>query len=239
MKQYKALALLALLPTLSYAIHPVNGLYIGGGVGGSFTSSSDNVTFPTVTNITATQTTGNKVTYTVGMDGIGELGFRKDKMRFEAQTYFNLNNYDQLTLNNVTYPNPTTDLKGNVNMVGEMFNVFYDHLTTDHDGTIKPFFPYIGGGVGVLYVTNGFNFYQAGVKVGSALNESTTTYGFQGIIGGAMFLDDYSYAAIDYRFVGTGNISALNGAVYTSTINLVMNFSFETANNFKKALFAS
>jgi opacity protein-like surface antigen len=239
MRQLKALSLLLLAPTLSYAVNPVNGLYIGGGVGGSFTARNDSLIFSPINGVTSVQVTDSEVTYTPGIDGIGELGYRKDKFRVELQTYFNLNNYDKLTLNNVEFPNSTTDLKGNMNMIGEMVNVFYDHFTKDHDGTTKSFFPYLGGGLGIVYVTNAFNFYQAGVKVGSANDQSTTTYGFQAIIGGAMFFDDYSFAAIDYRFVGTGNVSALNGPVHTSTINLVLNFSFETADNFKKTLFGA
>lgn len=220
--------LLVLLPTSIYALKPVGGWYIGGGMGMSLSQENDNVAFPVVPNITTTSTTNNTVTYGVGIDGIGEIGYRKRPFRFELQTYFNLNNYEKLTLNDVDYPNSTTDLKGNANLLAEMVNVFYDHFSYSPDGaSIKAFVPYIGAGIGFGQVSNGFGFEQAGTEVANVKNKTNTTSVYQLIIGGSMFFDDYSFGAIDYRYVSTGNIDTLNGPLTTSTFNLVFNFSFD------------
>lgn len=224
----RLLCALSLLPTSLYALHPVEGWYFGGGIGASFSSSNSSLTFPAIPILGSAATTSADVTYGVGINGIGEIGYRKRPLRFELQSYFNLNNYENLSLNGTDYPNATTDLKGNAHIFAEIINVFYDHFSENADGSsVKSFVPYIGAGIGYGTISNGFGFYQAGTEVASVLNENVSTYVYQGVIGGSMFFDDYSFGAIDLRYTTTGKITALNGPFSTITINLVYNFAFD------------
>lgn len=214
---------------VSFALNPEDGLYAGVLVGPSWAPS-----------ITLRTTQALELNYQI-MGQIGaQVGYRCDKVRAEAEFFYNSNPYSNIVFNGVTYTtNKTTEnyFNGQTNLMFGMFNVYYDLLPPP--STDSNFAPFVGIGVGYGSSQNTLSITANSEEITpSGLGKSHTTFGGQ-VIGGLLgFLDDFSYFMLDVRYFSTPNytqnITYLNGNTqqidYKNQI-VSVNLSFNSALN--------
>ena len=185
-----------LLSQVSFGLNPEPGVYAGVLLGPSWAPS-----------ITLKTTPAFELNYQV-MGQIGaQVGYRWDKVRAEAEFFYNSNPYSNIVFNNVTYTtNKTTDnfFTGQTNLMFGMFNLYYDLLPPPN--TDSSFAPFVGIGAGYGSSQNTLAITLNGEQITpSSLGRSHTTYGGQ-VIGGLLgFLDDFSYFILDIRYFSTTN----------------------------------
>jgi hypothetical protein len=158
------------------------------------------------------------VSFQLNYDVMGQvgaqLGYRWDKIRAEAEFFYNSNTYSNVVLNGVTYSsNKSTEnfYTGQTNIMFGMFNLYYDLLPPP--GTDANFGPFIGIGAGYGSIQNTLAITYNSVQITPGdLARSHSNYGGQVIGGVFAFLDDFSYFMLDLRYFATPN--------YTQNITL-------------------
>lgn len=232
---------LLLINSVSYALNPVQGWYAGVFLGVSnqpntqFTLNTPIVT-PKVT--IPTDITGTIKHSVLGSVG-GEVGYRCNNFRVEAEVLYNNNPYKTLTINGFTVKSPSSSstlrMKGAVNSGAILANGFYDIYTPNEDGWSQ-IVPYVGGGLGYAYVQNNIEFYYNDVllKAGD-ITEGRGAAAGQGIVGVSYFLDDFTTLGIDFRYLTTAIVKhsflrgneAFNSRFTLYSINLLFNGAFD------------
>lgn len=181
-----------------------------------------------------------KINYQVGGGGGGQLGYRfYHCYRLEVEALFNSNIYKSLTIGNVKIgrinskkTTPGLTIKGRTNLITGMVNAYYDFLSPEADTS---FAPYVGLGIGYASIQDNLSFYFNGVETGPRLKSTKSTTAGQLILGASYFLDDFTSANLDYRYVTTNNISEHNRLYqrderfHIHTLNFSMNFAFDSA----------
>jgi len=189
------------------ALNVEEGLYAGLLLGGSWAPA-----------ITLKSTPSFELNYNVMGQIAGQMGYRWDKVRAEAEFFYNSNTYSNVVFNGVTYSaNKTTEnfYTGQTNLMFGMFNLYYDLLPPPD--TDSNFAPFVGIGAGYGNSQNTLAITLNSVQITpSNLGRSHTSYGGQ-VMGGVLaFLDDFSYFMIDVRYFTTPNytqdITFLNGS---------------------------
>ncbi len=220
-----------LFASASFAVNPICGFY--GGLLGEV-SYAPSIDFQAlVTPFSLTPIPG-ELSYKILGGGGGQLGYRiSDNFRVEVQGLFNSNDFDEIKVGNLVIDRniagdtskPLT-MTGKTNVVAGFINAYYDILTS---GTDSSFAPYLGLGIGYISLKNSVTFYQNGVAIPPGSVSSTESdAGAQGIIGFSYFMDDFTWASMDYRYISTNNIKDFNNKRYElHTLNFTINFSFE------------
>ncbi len=236
----KRLGLLALLLTSAsaYAVNPVQGGYGGILLGLNYTPST-NFIIPTKLDYPLTPTKIEVVPAntpaTIGFGTMGQLagqvGYRWEKYRAEAQLGYNNSPIKTLKLKHFTLSIPSknkdVNSKASANTLYGMVNAYYDFLPSDPDSSFAPF---VGLGLGYAYTTHTIElkFLNKGVydKV-LTINESTTSPAGQIMIGASIFMDDFTAFSLDLRYFTTSTKSTVtNARVEVLSVNLSFNGAF-------------
>lgn len=244
-------ALTTLLLPAAHALNPQPGTYGGIIVGANY---PENVPF----NYVALDGTIKpaQLGYDIYGQIGGQIGYRWcDNFRFEGEAIYNNTPMAYLRLNDVTIHSPDTStewrLDGTTQSFVATFNAYYD-LFGDYSSKLVP---YIGGGIGWAYIVNKADLYynDSLVTTGERLQElidetgadittpaSPKRSGFvgQAIVGLSYHMDDYSFFAIDGRFMASERQEVLNQQVRQTSntiearyalwsVNLIFNGAFE------------
>ncbi len=264
MKQLIRLSVISSLAfnTLAFAANPMPGFY--GGLLGEISHGPDSYfivmpdfILPPVTPIA--RVNNNKI----GGGGGAQIGYRLCNFRAEAELLFNYINSQSLNVGTCTLLSPLvpftgdcledsflvngTGFKGNTAALYGMINAYYDFLRTDPECNIVP---YIGLGIGAVRIRDTINFVNTtlplplGVNSSYAAKANFNSTAAQGILGVNVFLDDFTWIAMDYRYLATGTINS-TGTLSTAdsflipdniryalhTLNFTINFSFDKCTN--------
>lgn len=251
------------LSASAYAVNPVEGFYIGLIAEGSTGASDYQGTLSTpLTPLSLNMTINNSK---IGGGAGGMLGYRYSQFRIEGELLYNWIGSGTASNNSCMLQSPTVQtptgicvnaveiarlgFNGSVATVYGFANAYWDFINYNSDNS---FYPYIGAGIGYARVKNSTNFVITNTAI-----PGSPSYGFsatvnsgaaQGILGVGLFLDDFTWAGLDYRYVTTrvlnnyiniqnvGNIptSFLVNAherYVINTINFTINLSFDTSSN--------
>lgn len=220
---------LACAASSAHAVNPAPGLYFGIMGGGSYFSSISFSIYHPYTN----RLTPGELTYKPMGNGGFQLGYRLEKFRFEGEFNFNSNSFDKLKLDIYRFPANKHKyglrLRGNTAITSGMINAFYEMYTPDPD--ITGAVPYVGLGVGYGLVTNRVRFYRDNrLLQGSQEKQHSHAAIGQAIIGMSYFFDDFTSVAFDARYFSTTNVSSIDQRIQGASLNLLLNFSFDTPN---------
>jgi len=238
MKQLIKLSLVSslVLSNSVFALNPVLGFY--GGLLGQVSRGNTNTDF---TFISDGVTYSGKLKYNpVGGGGGFDLGYKIHNFRIEGEILYNFNNYDQLNINGCNILSPTVDtptgtcpaefvdaglgFNGTTSVIFGMINAYYDIFTSDSEST---FVPYIGFGIGKARVSNVDKFYSTAIGIEESHTRTRNASAAQVILGASYYMDDYTWASIDYRYLSTNTINDFNNKRYgLNTLNFGVNFAF-------------
>lgn len=230
--------------TTTHAVNPEPGWY-GGLIAGA--NYAANVPFDYLNTSGELQSgqLGYNIMGTIG----GQIGVRFcDNYRIEAELFFNNSPYSYLRLGDTTIHAPNTSpnlrLKGKTDSGIATANIFYD-IFADFSSNVVP---YLGIGAGYAYVTNEINFYFNDnlVTVNDYENIVSVTPGkksrsgpvAQAIVGLSYYMDDFSYFALDARYLTSADQTILNQQVGQTSneinaryqlysLNIIFNGSFD------------
>lgn len=210
-----------------FAVNPAQGPYAGIMGGVSFFSS---VTFNTYVPVNGAVIPA-KLTYKPWGNGGLDLGYRIDKFRLEGELNYNTGGFDQLRfgINRLRTNNHSFGYRihGNTSYVAGFFNAYYEMYTPDPD--ITGVVPYVGLGIGYAHVSSTLSFYNNNVILINSTARQRNSAGIaQGILGMSYFFDDFTSVALDARYATTNRISVIDARVASSSVNLLLNFSFDT-----------
>lgn len=176
-------------PGLAIA-QPVNGLYIGGGVGYNILQDSD-LSF---SNNGAPLNAGNqsgKAEFDGGWAALGSIGWGfGNGLRAEIEGNYRRNNVDKGRVGTATL----TDIGGRAQTYGVMANVLFDI-----DLGLGWVYPYIGAGAGYAWTKWDIN------SNGSIVDDTDGQFAYQGIVGAAFPIDAVPGLSItaEYRYFAT------------------------------------
>lgn len=206
-----------------FAAIPFEGWYLGFLVGPTFPSD---LKFSFRNPLTRIYSDG-QVSYNVSANGGGQIGFRFDKFRAEAEFVYNNNSLHEIKTNDITINASMNSLglsgTGNTSYFGALVNAYYEFHPMNQE---LRWVPYVGLGGGYLWMNNQVNlsynfnsFYSRNVDVSSPAG--------QGIVGVNYLCNDTHSMGIDYRYMSTPNHQILGARFVVQSINLIVNLSFD------------
>ncbi len=234
---------LAIVPT-AHAVNPATGWYGGLIVGANYAPNLSFNYLNTSGELKPAQL-GHNIMGTAG----GQIGFRWcDNYRAEAEFFFNNSPYSYLRLGDTTIHAHKTStglrLNGKTESGIATFNLFYDIFGDFSSNTV----PYLGIGAGYAYVRSEVNFYLNDVLVTAenydsivdAIPTKKSKSGpvAQAILGVSYYLDDFSYFALDVRYlvsaeqtILTQQVNQTNNAINARyqlySLNIIFNGAFD------------
>ncbi|MGI9127884.1 MAG: OmpA family protein [Roseomonas sp.] len=195
MKLRKSLMVLAFGLPLAAQAQPIQGLYLGGGIGGNYLQGTD---------IKGSDFSGanTSVDFHWGWAGVLSLGWGfGNGLRAEIE-----GSYRQNEVSDISFPGASgfTE-KGNVRSWGAMANMLYDIDLGNRPWGITP---YVGAGLG--YVWHEYD--KVGIRVGGNtidFNGDGGAFAYQAILGAAFPIQQVPGLSItaEYRFLGAANQS--------------------------------
>jgi len=232
MKNLTRLGLLAslVLSQSAFAVNPVEGIY--GGINGDVMHGTN----PNFNVVVAGTTIPGSLKYSqVGGGGGAQLGYRIRNYRIEGQATYTFLPYDSFTFGGCTINKNGTSgcpalfsslmLKGDTSTLYGMVNFYYDAVTFGADTN---FVPYIGLGIGASRLKNTTKLMTP--TLGTILNVSTksSSAAAQVIVGASYYLDDFTWAGVDYRYFSSNNVDVFGDKRFSlSMINFSLNGSFD------------
>lgn len=234
MKRILSRIAIGLTSTSIFALNPTPGLYGGIIVGGSYAPS---ITSPAIDwlfynyfpNAGFNGYNINNLKASLNYSFLGligaQLGYRFDKIRLEGEFFYNSNPYSSITVTNnnqtiFTISGNSNELSGNyiegqTNTAAGMINLYYDLLPPDYiDASFAPF---LGVGVGYASVQNGLDVFIAGTQANqNTIGKTHNNIAGQAMAGVLLFLDDFSYFTLDFRYFTTGTQSQYVNIVDTT-----------------------
>ena len=206
---------LFVFPALAQA-QPVNGLYIGGGLGINFLEDTD------ITGTWRTDNTklrGEKNSFDTGYIGVFSLGWGfGNGLRVEVEGSYRRNDVDGHVLNSRSRQPPV----GTASSYGGMGNVLYDF---DLGGIAWGLSPYIGLGAGYIwhqYDDVGYKTSAAAENTYHSSARSPGAFAAQAIAGVSLPISSVPGLALttEYRFLGTTghnfDRNRVNGTTYVA-----------------------
>ena len=168
-----------------------------------------------------------ELNYKTSVNVGGQLGYRYDKFRSEAQLIYDQSKFNHVQIDNLSISSHTNfngpSLSGNTNFFAAMFNTFYEFYQEDVEVKLVP---YVGLGVGYATVRNSVSLLYNQQQIFGRSDNASAPMG-QGIIGINYFFSDSRSLALDYRYTTTPKHQRLNSSVAIEAINLVVNLSFD------------
>ncbi|TAL60787.1 MAG: P44/Msp2 family outer membrane protein [Legionella sp.] len=225
-----------LLSSSVFALNPVLGFY--GGLLAQGSRGNTNIDFMFTSN--GIPYTGQLKYNPIGGGGGIDIGYKMSHFRAEIEALFNTNSYDQLRVNGCNILSPTVvtptgtcpaifvneglGFNGSTTLFAGMFNGYFDIYSSDSESIIVP---YIGLGVGTSRVKNVDRFIAKTTNVTVENTRTSSASAAQVIVGLSYYMDDYTWAGLDYRYITTKNISDFNNSRYgLNTVTLSVNFAF-------------
>ena len=211
---FRTTLLAAAVLTLPMAANaqPIDGLYIGAGVGANFLQSQS------IKSVNGFVTNGLNLSSNVGIAGVGSLGWGfGNGVRLELELDYRYN-----SLKNINAFGAAVNVSGHEQKYGGMVNALYDF------NGLSPFVvPYIGAGAGYQAIQESVNF------GGGSATRTKGLFAYQGIAGAAFPLPTVApglAVTAEYRFLGTASNRNYNGIVvgndYNHSIMLGIRYAF-------------
>jgi len=199
-------ATMVALPLAAHA-QPIDGLYIGAGVGANFLQSQS------IKSVGGIATNGLNLTSNVGVAALGNIGWGfGNGLRAELEFNYRYNSY-----RNVNAFGAAVNVSGKEQKYGPMVNVLYDF--NDLSPAVVP---YVGAGVGYQAINESFN--------NGGGSQTKGTFAYQGILGAAFPISPGLAVTAEYRFLGTTSNRNYNGVTvgndYNHSIMLGMRYAF-------------
>ena len=160
-----------------------------------------------------------QLSYKVGVNAGGEIGYHYRQFRIEAQGLFNQNNFETIQIGNFLINNDNlTKLShtGNTNFWAAIGNVYYDFLQFSNQFRL---IPYIGLGVGYAEIKNNIILFYDNKKIFNNISNHSLLIG-QGIAGINYSFSDHLSFALDFRYMSTPQQKILNSKVVVEVVNL-------------------
>jgi hypothetical protein len=241
MKQLIQLGLLTnlLLSSSAFAVHPEQGFYLG--LLGEVSSgpASHEIAFGSVS--TQHLWIGTVNNSRIGGGGGAMLGYRYNNFRVEGEFLYNRYSSGSIEAYGCTLYSPVSNtskgicppnlgFSGSVAAMYGMANVYWDFINYDNDnGSV---FPYVGLGVGYTRVTARGelvqDYYFVNTTTSRGTSSTSTNGAAQGILGVGLFMDDFTWAGMDYRYLSTNTLQDFGNKRYAiSTLNFTVNLAFD------------
>ena len=189
-------ATLVALPFAANA-QPIDGLYVGTGVGANFMQDQR------VVSAFGIPLNGVGLKTDVGVAALASIGWGfGNGLRAELEFNYRYNPY-----RGVTGPGGSANVSGKEQKYGPMVNVLYDF-----NGISPAFVPYIGAGVGYQAINENVSVGGGG----GSISQTKGSFAYQGIVGAAFPLpsvDPRLAITAEYRFLGTTSNRNYNGIV--------------------------
>jgi opacity protein-like surface antigen len=214
MKQLVKLTLVShlLCSTSLFAFNPVNGFY-----GGLFAGMSHGPSNATDYFGQGNTVYNGTISYSPYAGGGGfMLGYRFNQFRTEGQFLINristgpvtigtcvIESHDIVTPTGVCPPVITANsigYKGTSTAKYGLVNFMWDFFSMDGDGSLAP---YVGLGVGLASVQNGNNYINTTTNYSVGDNLSRTGKALQGILGLNYYMDDFTWATMEFRYLNS------------------------------------
>jgi hypothetical protein len=216
----KIIAGLTSFVSYTYAVSPVEGIYVGGIFGGTYqhnvhgTVNSNTIlnelSIPStaIPSLVANQPISSTLGYQMLVDGGGQIGFRFcENFRLELEGLYNKNPYNFLSVGNFTIYNNSSStagfrIDGSTSSGLGIVNFYYDFLGDGSNSLV----PYIGGGGGYAYIYNVTKIFYNGTLVTpnqQSVKTQNSTFVGQAIIGASYFMDDFFSVSVDARYYAT------------------------------------
>lgn len=222
----------------AWAFTPIQGPYIGFIAEGSHGPNTEHAF------------TYNNVPYTgtINYDPIGGgggfmLGFRIRQFRIEGEALYNRMSADSLKIGNCTLLSPTLavptggcpnsplsnlSFNGSTSVMYGLINGYFDFGSESFE---NPLVPYLGLGIGYAQVKHQVNFVFRNNISSAGASATNTSTAAQFIVGTSYFMDDFTWAGFDYRYLTTNTMSAFNNTRFgINSLNFTINFSFDRTN---------
>lgn len=206
-----------------YAAIPFEGWYVGFLVGPTFPSD---LNFNFRNPLTRVYSEG-QITYNPSVNGGGQIGFRYDKFRAEAEFVFNNNSLHQINNDGVSITSTMNSLglsgTGSTSYFATLVNVYYEFHPVNKE---LRWVPFVGVGGGYAWMNNKVNlsyyqyeFFNRDVDVSSPVG--------QAIVGVNYLCNDTHSIGLDFRYMSTPNHQILDTRFVVESVNLVVNLSFD------------
>lgn len=232
------------IATTAHAVHPAEDWY-GGLIAGANYVANFPFNYLNPEGELKPGQLGHNIMASIG----GQVGYRWcDNYRLEAEFAFNNSPYSYLRLGDVSIHAPKTStglrLNGKTDSYIGTINFFYD-IFGDFS---SDFVPYLGIGAGYAYLASSIKFYLNDVQVTAAdyenivgaipSNNNKSGPVGQAILGLSYYLDDYSYFALDFRYLVSASqtlvqqqvnstSNTINARYQLYTLNIIFNGSFD------------
>jgi len=201
-KTLLAAAAVVALPVLAQA-QPVNGLYLGAGVGGNFLQGEK-----------STGSDGNSVSldYSWGYAGVLSLGWGfGNGLRMEIEGSYRQNDVSDIKYNTTILPGST----GTVTSYGAMANILYD---IDIGGALGGITPYVGVGAGYVWQNvDKLGLGTAGTTDTLSISGDGGSYAGQAIAGLSLPISAVPGLSLtaEYRFIAIAGNDLSGSTTYT------------------------
>jgi OOP family OmpA-OmpF porin len=183
------------LPIVANA-QPINGLYVGAGIGGNYLQDE---------NVKIAGTSG-KLKSNIGAAGVVSLGYGLGNgLRAELEGDYRYNSFKGASGGGITGGG------GQEQKFGAMVNVLYDFTGIPYVQ------PYVGVGAGYQWAKESNLRANAGVNSATAKTDTEGKFAYQGIIGAALPIAGAPGLALtaDYRFMGLVGDRSYSGVTNT------------------------
>jgi opacity protein-like surface antigen len=193
--------------TTAHAVNPASGGYAGLIVGANYAAN-----FPFTYLNTSGELENGQLGHNIMASIGGQVGLRWcDNYRAEAEFIFNNSPYSYLRLGDVSIHAPQTStglrMNGKTDSGIATINIFYD-IFADFSSNVVPYF---GIGAGYAYIKSDIKLYLNEVRVTADNNpnivgtiptsKTASAPVGQAILGLSYYMDDYSYFALDLRYL--------------------------------------
>lgn len=221
---------LLLISCSSFAIQPTEDWY--GGLTGFLSVTPRLHDIPMVDPRTGARGTGTISFDAVGGGPAGELGYRCENFRGEAELLYNINGVKNATVNGFLIQkkdNKTSSgftVSGETTFAAAFINGYYDFF--EEEGELN-YVPYLGAGIGYARVVDSLRHYNNNVHILESSSHHNAAIA-QGIIGVGYFIDMNTSLNLDYRYMTTQTINVLGHRAKASTLNLTLNYAFGCSN---------
>lgn len=245
MKQLIQIGLLSnlLLGSSAFAVNPDQGFYLGLLGELSVGPGTHEVAFVEAPDPTIW--VGKVNNNRIGGGGGAMLGYRYLKFRVEGEFLYNWSGSDTVNIADCTLLSPTVvtprgvcpqdhfqanslGFNGSVAAMYGLANVYWDFINYESD--IGSVFPYVGLGIGYARVTSRGNFVRNYyiVPTSHGTNSAFSSTAAQAILGLGLFMDDFTWAGMDYRYLTTNTLKDYGNKRYAiNSLNFTVNLSFD------------
>lgn len=178
---------LAILPVVAQSQERDNQYYVSGNFG---------VTFPSDSTITDSTMPGTSLDF--GFDNgwafVGAFGAKRNQYRADFEFGFQTNDMDSVTAMGVTLPLAGSGVRGHVDTITGLVNVYYDFDLGNR------FVPYLSAGLGFANVSAHFS-----VPGYGTFKDDATVFAYQGGAGIAYKMSNMFTLDVRYRYLGASN----------------------------------